>query len=349
VKNKRHRGSEGGLLDDTAATLRIHFGRSKPSRNSAIANVIMAANGAAVSTQKIHKFRGATNKLESAGAVESFVSSEETTPRPTRASEHSGRLRQHVSGRLKIPEPSLLGFGSVARIAHLSPTASPERTELERITVDALPSPQTVHFLIHFKQPCRWQRHCQSCHSRQTRGAGKSGRVVSGHSHQSGLFSFSISLSSAFQDGADADVTTSLLPGSHNLAYKKKGGMREKSRQMMKYVHEQRAARTLSIIVGAFIICWLPFFIVSPFMAICAQVSTLSSLLLAKLHAVAVREEPGRCVCRHYLGWPSQLNVEPVDIFALQSRLSKGPKSHKDATQHRLRPTCLHYTTLGAA
>jgi len=271
VKNKRHRGSEGGLLDDTAATLRIHFGRSKPSRNSAIANVIMAANGAAVSTQKIHKFRGATNKLESAGAVESFVSSEETTPRPTRASEHSGRLRQHVSGRLKIPEPSLLGFGSVARIAHLSPTASPERTELERITVDALPSPQTVHFLIHFKQPCRWQRHCQSCHSRQTRGAGKSGRVVSGHSHQSGLFSFSISLSSAFQDGADADVTTSLLPGSHNLAYKKKGGMREKSRQMMKYVHEQRAARTLSIIVGAFIICWLPFFIVSPFMAICAQ------------------------------------------------------------------------------
>ncbi|TMS36596.1 hypothetical protein L596_003727 [Steinernema carpocapsae] len=46
-------------------------------------------------------------------------------------------------------------------------------------------------------------------------------------------------------------------------------GVREKSRQMMKYVHEQRAARTLSIVVGAFILCWMPFFIFSPIMALC--------------------------------------------------------------------------------
>uniref|UniRef100_A0AC34QGS1 G-protein coupled receptors family 1 profile domain-containing protein n=1 Tax=Panagrolaimus sp. JU765 TaxID=591449 RepID=A0AC34QGS1_9BILA len=50
---------------------------------------------------------------------------------------------------------------------------------------------------------------------------------------------------------------------------KKKVGVREKSRQMMKYVHEQRAARTLSIVVGAFILCWMPFFIFSPLIALC--------------------------------------------------------------------------------
>ncbi|KAK0397011.1 hypothetical protein QR680_001941 [Steinernema hermaphroditum] len=68
------------------------------------------------------------------------------------------------------------------------------------------------------------------------------------------------------RESANSNLSSSLQPVPPS---RRRLGVREKSRQMMKYVHEQRAARTLSIVVGAFILCWMPFFIFSPIMALC--------------------------------------------------------------------------------
>ncbi|GMT06941.1 hypothetical protein PENTCL1PPCAC_29115, partial [Pristionchus entomophagus] len=64
-----------------------------------------------------------------------------------------------------------------------------------------------------------------------------------------------------YREGGTATTT---LNGVHQPQPQPPMNVREKSRKMLKYVHEQRAARTLSIVVGAFILCWLPFFIFSP-------------------------------------------------------------------------------------
>ncbi|CAD5215206.1 unnamed protein product [Bursaphelenchus okinawaensis] len=208
VKNKNWRPG----FDDTAAQLRIHFGRARP-KTSAIANVILAANGAAVNTQRIQQ------KEEGSKVILS------------RSSENGPGIQKAASERSSSSQGDF------------------ERTKSSENCGKAVENGKTLY-----------------------RNINKSNSTVGTTRRENdadmvGINNMKKEASMVVLSKND-DVKTCLL--AQQLAKdKKKTGMREKSRQMMKYVHEQRAARTLSIIVGAFILCWLPFFIVSPFIAVC--------------------------------------------------------------------------------
>ncbi|PRD18236.1 UNVERIFIED_CONTAM: 5-hydroxytryptamine receptor, partial [Trichonephila clavipes] len=59
--------------------------------------------------------------------------------------------------------------------------------------------------------------------------------------------------------------------------------LRQKSRNNLESKRERKAAKTLAIITGVFVMCWLPFFIMALLMAICPDLipdSRLFSLFL---------------------------------------------------------------------
>ncbi|KAI6240980.1 G-PROTEIN-RECEP-F1-2 domain-containing protein [Aphelenchoides fujianensis] len=236
VKQKNRRPGEGGLLDDTAATLRIHFGRAKPrGRNSAIANVIMAANGAAVTTQRLNRFRQTAGDSAAAGAH-----SEEHTPRIHRSTDSQTRLRQNDSDR-SVSRNSAANQ-PLLHSERSSVESRPARTRPLKSTSSSTSSRTTQTM----STPGNNNNHPNCEIQIVTNPADNNNHAMDALTMPRMPREDSIVALSS-KDENNAEVTTCLLP-QQQLAYKKKMGMREKSRQMMKYVHEQRAARTLSII-----------------------------------------------------------------------------------------------------
>ncbi|XP_030369178.1 octopamine receptor Oamb [Scaptodrosophila lebanonensis] len=174
-------------------------------------------------------------------------------------------------------------------------------------------------------------------------GAGKAGSLSNGRraSFKSSLFeigetTFNLD-GAATQNATDLEAGGAHLSSSSQSSAKKRAGKRSAKFQVKRFRMETKAAKTLAIIVGGFIVCWLPFFtmyLIRAFCDHCIQPTVFSVLfwlgycnsainpviyaLFSHEFRIAFKRIVCRCVCTRS-GFRASENFQMIAARALMA------------------------------